>query len=172
MSYGIGEIVTKGASVMLGYYQNQEATEEVLKDGWFYTGDLGYFDKDGFLIITGRKKNVIVLKNGKNVYPEELETLINKSDIVKESFIYGKNERDEIKICAKIVYDMDIIVQKHTEIDRDGIHNLIWQEIKEINKLMPTYKYIKEIIITQEELIKTTTQKIKRHEELAKMHIS
>lgn len=166
---GIGEIITKGESVMLGYYQNTEATEEVIKDGWFYTGDLGCFDKDGFLTITGRKKNVIVLNNGKNVYPEELETLLNKSDIIKESFVYGKDEKDEVKICAKIVYDIEAIKEKHTETESKELHNLIWQEIKEINKQMPTYKYVKEITITEEELIKTTTQKIKRYEEMQKI---
>ena len=167
---GIGEIITKGTSVMLGYYQNPEATEEVIKDGWLYTGDLGFIDKDGYIKITGRKKNVIVLKNGKNVYPEELETILNKSEIIKESFVYGKDEGEEVKICAKIVYDIDTIKEKYTDIADDKIHSVVWQEIKEINKVMPTYKYVKEIKITQEELIKTTTQKIKRFEELQKIN--
>ena len=170
---GIGEVIAKGPNVMLGYYQNEEATNEVLKNGWFYTGDLGYVDKDGFLFITGRKKNVIVLKNGKNIFPEEIESSVNRIEGVKESFIYGKKDKDDdLIICAKIVYD------KETEITGKGlvsglteeqIRDIMWEEIKKINKTMPPYKYIRELIITDEELIKTTTQKVKRHEEIKKV---
>ena len=87
---GVGEIIAKGPNVMLGYYENEEETNKVLKDGWFYTGDLAYIDKDGFIFITGRQKNVIVLKNGKNIYPEELEALIGNMSYVKECMVYGK----------------------------------------------------------------------------------
>ena len=163
---GIGEIVVKGPSVMLGYYENEEATKETIKDGWLYTGDLGYFDKDGYLFITGRKKSVIVLKNGKNIYPEEIENLINRIEGVKESFVFGKPENDnenDLKITAKIVYDQEFFKGKSEE----DIKEIIWEQIKEnVNKAMPTYKYIKEIIVTDKELIKTTTLKIKRHEEI------
>lgn len=167
---GVGEIAVKGPSVMLGYYNDIEATKEVLRDGWFYTGDLGYFDKDDFLYITGRKKNVIVLKNGKNIYPEEMETIVNRIDGVKESMIYGKPDRDDdVKICVKVVYDKDNFKKTYNLEKEEEIKEFLWKKIKEINKTMPPYKYIKELIVTQEELIKTTTQKIKRYEEMKKI---
>ena len=170
---GIGEIHVKGPTVMLGYYQNEEATKEVLDSkGWFNTGDLGYVDKKGFLFLCGRKKSVIVLKNGKNVFPEELETVINRIDGVKESFVYGRPEEDDeidLKICAKIVYDKETMKEIYGIENEQEISDMIWSKIKEINKTMPSYKYIKETTITEEELIKTTTQKIKRHEEMKKI---
>ena len=169
---GIGEIAVKGSSVMLGYYNNEEATKEVIQDGWFYTGDLGYIDNEGYLFISGRKKSVIVLKNGKNVYPEEIENMINKIDGVKESLIYGrpdKNDATDITVCAKIVYDKDEMKENYAATDENQIKNILWEKVKEINKTMPQYKYIKDLIVTEEELIKTTTQKIKRFEELKKI---
>lgn len=169
---GVGEIYVKGPNVMLGYYQNEEATKEVFDKDWFKTGDLGYIDKKGFLFLCGRKKSVIVLKNGKNVFPEELENVINRIEGVKESFVYGRPEPDDeidLKLCAKIVYDRAIIKEAYGIEEEDQIFELIWEKIKELNKTMPPYKYIKEISITEEELIKTTTQKIKRHEEMARI---
>jgi len=165
---GIGEIVTKGSNVMLGYYNNEEATSKVLKDGWFYTGDLGYFDKDGFLHITGRKKNVIVLKNGKNVFPEELETILNKSPYIKESMVWEKHEDNgDIKLCATVVVNNDYIGNKFSNklLTEEELHSLIEHEIKEVNKKMPIYKYIRDFTIKQNDFIKTTTQKIKRYME-------
>lgn len=169
---GIGEIKAKGPTIMQGYYENDEATAEVLKDGWFYTGDLGYIDKDGFLFVTGRKKDVIVLKNGKNIYPEELEILINKLPYVSESIVYGKPEtkKDDLILCAKIVYNKDIIKEIFPNISQEEYHDQIWKDIKsEINKSMPAYKSIREIQVTDEPLIKTTTQKVKRYEEIKKI---
>ena len=167
---GVGEIAVKGDSVMLGYYNNEEANKEVFQDGWFLTGDLGYMDEDEFLHIVSRKKNVIVLKNGKNIYPEELENLINKIPGVKESFVYGKPDRDDdLKICVKVVYDKDVIKEEENLEKEEEIKEFIWSKIKEINKTMPAYKYIRELTITQEELIKTTTQKVKRHEEMKRI---
>lgn len=168
---GIGELMVKGPTVMLGYYQNEEATNETIEpDGWLHTGDLAKIDKDGFIFITGRKKYVIVLKNGKNVYPEELETLVNKIAGVKESFVYGKLEDDgDYRISAKIVYDIDIMKEVYGITDENQIKDKIKQEIKVINKTMPAYKYIRDISVTDEELIKTTTRKIKRHEEMKKL---
>ncbi len=165
---GIGELIVKGPSIMLGYYQNEEATKEAIdEDGWFHTGDLAKIDKDGYIFISGRKKFVIVLKNGKNIYPEELEALLNKIEGVKESFVYGKPEEDgDYKICCKIVYDKELAEAIYGTTDEEKIRELIWQEVKKVNKTMPAYKYIRDIILTGDELIKTTTQKIKRFEEI------
>ena len=165
---GVGELVAKGPSIMLGYYNNEEATKETIdKEGWLHTGDLAKIDKDGYIFICGRKKFVIVLKNGKNIYPEELETLINKIEGVKESFVYGKPEDDgDYTICAKIVYDKEMAEEIFGTLEEEKLKELIWQEVKKVNKTMPAYKYIREISITGEELIKTTTQKIKRFEEI------
>ena len=166
---GIGEIRVKGPNVMLGYYENEEATKEVLKDGWFYTGDLGYIDKDGFLFITGRRKDMIVLKNGKKVFPEEVETLVNRIPEVEESFVFGMSEEDDkskIKIAVKVVYNKEVVKEKYNNIDEKELYNIIWNKIKEVNKTFPPYKYIKHMILTDKPLIKTTTQKIKRNEEL------
>lgn len=170
---GIGEIIVKGPNVMLGYYQNEEATREVLDSkGWLRTGDLGYIDKKGFLFLSGRKKNVIVLKNGKNVFPEEIENVVNRVDGIKESFVYGKPEEDDdvdLTICAKIVYDKDMMKDLYSVESKEEIKEKISEKIKEINKTMPPYKYIKELIVTDEELIKTSTGKVKRHEEIKKI---
>lgn len=164
---GIGELLVKGPTIMMGYYNNDEATKETLQDGWLHTGDLAKIDKDGFIFISGRKKFVIVLKNGKNIYPEELETLVNKISGVKESFVYGRPEDDgDYKICAKIVYDKELAESTYGTTDEEKLKELIWQEVKKVNKTMPAYKYIREISITDKDLIKTTTQKIKRFEEI------
>ncbi len=162
---GFGEIKVKGPIVMLGYYNNKEATEAVLQDGWFNTGDLGYLDKDGFLFITGRKKDMIVLKNGKKIFPEEVETLVNRIEGVNECIVYGFSEDGGIsydKIMCKVVYDIAEFKDKST----DEIHDIIWQQIKEINKTLPMYKYIKGLTVTDVPLIKTTTNKVKRNEEI------
>ncbi len=165
---GIGEIAVQAPTVMLGYVDNPEATNEVLKDDWFYTGDLGYFDRDGFLFITGRKKDVIVLKNGKNIFPEEIEILINKLHYVSESMVFGRPLEDgDYKICAKIVYNKEVVNEMFPNISESDLHEKVWEDIKEnVNHKMPAYKYIREIILTDAPLIKTTTQKVKRQEEL------
>ncbi len=164
---GIGELLAKGPTIMLGYYNNEEATKETIEDGWLHTGDLAKIDKDGYIFICGRKKFVIVLKNGKNIYPEELEALINKIEGVKESFVYGRPEDDgDYKICAKIVYDKELMEEIYHEKEEEKIKEIIWQEVKKVNKTMPAYKYIRDIIVTEQDLIKTTTQKIKRFEEI------
>ena len=166
---GMGELVVKGPSVMIGYYENEEANKEVLKDGWFYTGDLAKIDEDGYIFICGRKKSVIVAKNGKNVFPEETETLINRLTGVKESFVFGKQQSDDyadIKIYAKIVFDRKLMKEAYNAETDDEIYKVLWNEIIEINKTMPKYKSVLGIIITEEPLIKTTTNKIKRQENL------
>lgn len=168
---GIGEIAVKGPNVMLGYFKDEELTKEVLKNGWFYTGDLGYIDKDGFLFITGRKKDLIVLKNGKKVFPEELEILINRLEEVEESFVYGlpnKEDKDNVKIAVKVVYNEKVVRLKYGDIQEQELFEIIWKKIKDINKTLPMYKYIKSLILSKEPLIKTTTNKIKRNEELKK----
>ena len=162
---GIGELAVKGPNVMLEYYENKEATEKVLKDGWFQTGDLARIDEDGYIFICGRKKSVIVLKNGKNIFPEEMETLINKEDGVEESFIFGKpisKDPNDIKIFVKIVYNKEGFEGK-TETEIKEYFN---KKIKSINKTMPHYKAIRGIIISDKPLIKTTTNKIKREKNL------
>lgn len=166
---GIGEIIAKGPNVMLGYYEDEEATKEVLIDGWFHTGDLGYIDKDGYIFITGRKKNVIVLKNGKNIYPEEIEVLINNLIYVSESMVYGTPKNDDYVLSAKIVYSKEYAEINFKNMSKEEIEAKIWNDIKEINKGLPNYKHIKKIIVTDEEMVKTTTQKIKRFEEIKKL---
>lgn len=166
---GIGELVVKGPNIMMGYYKNIEATNEVLKDGWFYTGDLAQIDEDGYIFIKGRKKSVIVLKNGKNIFPEEMENLVNRIEGVKESFIFGKSnkkDKDDIKIYVKIVYDKEIVKTAYKVETEDEIKKALDKRIKEINKRMPPYKAIRGTVITEEPLIKTTTSKIKRQEEI------
>ena len=168
---GIGELMAKGPSIMLGYYENEEATKSALEpDGWFHTGDLARIDKDGFIYIAGRKKSVIVLNNGKNVFPEEIETLLNKVEGIKETFVYEKKEADgDVKVCVEIVYDKEMIKDLYHIEDEEKIKEFLWEKVKEVNKLMPKYKYVREMIATEEPLIKTTTLKIKRHEELKKV---
>ena len=166
---GIGEIVAKGPNVMLGYYEMEEETAKVLKDGWFYTGDLGYIDKDGFLFITGRKKNVIVLKNGKNVYPEEIELLISTLPYVSENMVFGAPKDDDLVLSAKIVYNKDYVKEKYGDISESDLKDIIWKDIKKINSGLSNYKHIKNLIITDEPMVKTTTQKVKRFEEIKKL---
>ena len=154
---------------MLGYYNNEAATSEVLKDGWFYTGDLAKIDDDGFIYICGRKKSVIVLKNGKNIYPEEMENLINKIDGINESFVFGKQvseDKENVKIYAKLVFDREKVEEIYKTKEESEIYKAIFEKIKEINSTMPKYKAIKGIILTEKPLIKTTTNKIKRQENL------
>ena len=168
---GVGELMAKGPSIMLGYYENEEATKSALEsDGWFHTGDLARIDKDGFIYISGRKKSVIVLNNGKNVFPEEIETLLNKVEGIKETFVFEKKEDDgDVKVCVEIVYDKELIKELYHIEGEENIKEFLWDKVKEVNKLMPKYKYVREMVITEEPLIKTTTLKIKRHEELKKV---
>lgn len=169
---GSGEIIVKGPSVMLGYYKDEKQTNDVLKDGWFHTGDLGYLDKDGALFITGRKKDLIVLQNGKKVFPEEIEILVNRLEDVSESFVYAlpeKNDPSNVKVAIKVVYDEKVVKSKYKDVDEETLKSIIWDEIKEINKTFPRYKYIKHLILTNKPLIKTSTNKIKRNEELAQV---
>ena len=154
---------------MLGYYEMPEKTAEVLKDGWFYTGDLGCFDNKGRLMITGRTKNMIVLKNGKKIFPEEIETLVNRLDLVEESFVFGmpdEKDKNDVTLSVKAVYNKDIAKEKYGGKTEEELYDILWNEIKELNKSFPSYKHIKKLILTDKELIKTTKKKIKRQEEM------
>ncbi len=166
---GIGKFVVTGDNVMLGYYENPAATSKVLKNGRLYTGDLGYIDEEGYIYITGRKKNVIVTKNGKNIFPEEVEAYLAKCPYVKESLVWGRfdEESGETEVNAQVVVDIDEIKEKLrlNIISNDEVYKLIQAEIKEINKQMPMYKRIKDFTIREEEFAKTTTKKIKRYVE-------
>jgi len=165
---GFGEIIVKGDSVMLGYYNNDDATKAVLKDGWLYTGDLGRMDEKGFIYITGRKKNIIVTKTGKNIFPEEVEAYLNKSPYIKESLVSGRenDKNDETIVVAQIVPDMDAIKAKlktDTVPSPEEVYKLIKAEIRAINKNMPVYKRVVDITIRENEFAKTSSKKIKRY---------
>lgn len=166
---GIGEIIAKSPSLMLGYYEMPEETNAVIKNSWFHTGDLGFIDKDGYIFITGRQKNVIVLKNGKNIYPEEIELLINNLPYVSESMVFGMPKDDDLVVSVKIVYNKDYINQKYPNISEQEVRDIIWKDVKNINSNLTNYKHIKNLIITDEPMIKTTTQKVKRFEEIKKI---
>ncbi len=167
----IGEIVAKGPNIMMGYYQDPESTKKVLKDGWLYTGDYGYIDDAGFVYITGRKKNIIVLKNGKKIFPEEIEEHINKIDLVQDCLVFGLPKKDDVVLSVKVKYDQEVAKEKYPNLNQDELRDLVWNKIKETNKLFPKYKYVKNLIMSDEEFAKTTTNKIKRFEELKKMNI-
>ena len=167
----IGEILAKGDNIMIGYYEDEKKTKESLKDGWFYTGDLGYFDDKGNLVITGRTKNVIVTSNGKNIFPEELETLINRIPLVEESMVYGAKDpkdKQELIATARVTLNEQYIEETYgsTRPSDDEIYNLIWEDIKKINRSLVSYKAIKKLEIKKDKFIKTTTMKIKRFAEL------
>lgn len=171
---GIGELIARGPNIMAGYYENEEETAKVLKDGWLHTGDLARVDEKGFVYICGRKKNVIVLKNGKNVYPEELETLLAVLPYVEETMVFGQprhndgNEKD-LAICAKIVYKADYMKETYGTEDPDKIYEIIKKDVEGINSDLPVYKQMFRVITTDEPMIKTTTGKVKRFEEVKKL---
>ncbi len=167
---GIGEIAAKGPNIMLGYYQNEEKTKDAFEDGWFKTGDYGYIDEDGFLFITGRKNDIIVLRNGKNIYPQELEFLITKLSYVAETMVYARDaSKTDTSLCAKIVYDKETMEKSYPDKSEKDYYDIIWADIKEINKNLPDYKHIKNIVISDKPMEKTTTQKIKRYQEIEKI---
>lgn len=167
---GVGEILGKGPNIMLGYYENDKETKKALEDGWLHTGDFGYIDEEGFVYITGRQSDIIVLRNGKNIYPQEIEFLINKLPYVVENIVYARNKtKTDTMLCAKIVYSKENLVEHFGEKNEEEYKELIWEDVKNINKELPTFKHVKEITITEEPLQKTTTQKVKRFVEIRKM---
>ncbi len=163
--------MTRSKSVMLGYYENDEATQEVMTpDGWLRTGDIGYLDKNGCIFITGRKKSMIVLTNGKKAFPEEIEYLINKVPGVKDSLVWGEDSsRGAVDICVRLMMEPDLLPEG-TAKDDDGIGRYISDSIKSINQEMPPYKAIKYFIWNQQDMIKTTTLKIKRPAETSRIN--
>ncbi|MCX7920543.1 MAG: AMP-binding protein [Clostridia bacterium] len=163
---GMGEIITRGGNVMLGYYEDPGATAEAIDaEGWFRTGDLGVIDENGFITITGRAKSMIVLTNGKKAFPEEYEVLLNNIAGVKDSFVWGHKAPDgDIQVCAKLVVDKD------GSTSEKELAQALGAAIKEINKTIPQYKIIRYFVMTYEDLIKTTTLKIKRPVELEKVN--
>lgn len=172
---GIGELIARGPNIMLGYYENAEETAKILRDGWLHTGDLAKVDKDGFIFICGRKKNVIILKNGKNVFPEELELLVSNLPYVEENMVFGlpkRNDGDEtdLTLCVKIVYNKGYMKENHGTEDSDKIHEIIKSDIDKINDTLPVYKHMLRLITTEEEMIKTTTGKVKRFEEIKRIN--
>ena len=172
---GEGEVLISSKTLMLGYYEDEEATREAIfeENGkrWFRSGDVGYMDKDGFLYITGRSKNVIVTQNGKNIYPEEIELLLSKHPEIKECMVYGKEVEGEkeLTITARVIPNYEEIEEKYGKgLDEEEIYKIIWDKIKEVNKGLTSYKAIKNLEIKHDDFVKTTTMKIKRFEEIKK----
>jgi len=165
---GIGEIYIKGSSVMLGYYKNQKLTDEAFNDGWFKTGDIGFFDDDGFLHINGRQKNVIISKSGENVFPEEIEDILNRNPFVQESMVYGEQDEKHTEIIAvQIVTDAEAFIEysekNKVKITPELVNDIISEAVKETNKELPAFKQIRKFYVRDSEFEKTTTQKIKRY---------
>ena len=166
-SEGVGEIIVKGPNVMIGYYNNEEETKKAIRNGWFYTGDLGKIDENGYLYITGRCKSVIVTKNGKNIYPEEVEYYLNDNPLISESLVLGikKDNDDETYINAQIYPNMEAIKEslKGSIPTKEELWKIISDVVNSVNKKLPNYKHIKNFIIRDQEFEKTTTQKVKRY---------
>ena len=165
---GIGEIVVKGPNVMLGYLNQLEETGAVIQNGWFHTGDLGKFDEAGHLWSTGRKKNVIVMKNGKNVFPEEIESLLEAFPYVAESLVFTREKHNELVLWVKIVY-------KPEYLDAEGISfaelaERVRKDLASVNDKLPKFKNLHHFLLTDEPMIKTTTQKVKRNPEIEKIN--
>ena len=167
---GIGEIILQGDNVFKGYLNDPEKTNEVLINGWCHTGDIGYIDKNGFIFITGRQKDMIVLDNGKKIFPEEIEHVLMDLEYIKDVLVFAdsSNGDDDLKLTAKIRINKKEIQEMYPNLEYNQILQKIWNDIKEINTTFPKYKYIKDVLITEEEFIKTTTLKIKRFKEVEK----
>ncbi len=170
---GVGEVLAKGANVMLGFYKNDRATKDTFDNGWFKTGDLGFIDSDGFLHICGRKKNVIISRSGKNVFPEEIEDMLKRSPFVQECLVYGEDDPklDEI-ICAQVVVDAEAFIElsesRGVQITPELINQVLGEEVKKANAELSSFKQIKKFVVREQEFEKTTTQKIKRYLALPK----
>ena len=175
---GEGEIMIKSPTLMLGYYEDEEATREAIEpDGYFHSGDIGYINEEGFIYITGRSKNVIVTQNGKNIYPEEIEMLLDKIPEIKEVMVYGKapegeeakrKDDKELIITARVIPDREKVEELHGNISDEEIKKIIWEQIKGVNKKLTSYKAVKSLELKEGEFEKTSTMKIKRYKELQK----
>lgn len=155
-----GEILARGDNVMMGYYKNDEANKDAFtEDGFFRTGDIGYMDDEGFIYITGRKKNVIVLSNGKNVFPEEIEEHLSRCDLIAESVVLGRNNDNGKIVITAVIYPNYELLQNKTA---DEVYSEIKEKVFEINRTLPSFKQVREIEIRTEEFEKTTSKKIKR----------
>ncbi|MDD2302713.1 MAG: AMP-binding protein [Eubacteriales bacterium] len=164
---GIGEILFQGPNLMLGYYQRPDLTAECIVDGWFHTGDLGFIDREGWLYITGRKKNVIVTKTGKNIYPEEVEIHMNRSKYIQESLVHGVEREDDTIVSAQIMPAYDMIYEEFgNDLSEDDIKALIKNAIADINEKLPIYKRVRDFSIRANDFVRTTTHKIKRHKNI------
>ena len=169
---GVGQLIARGPNIMGGYFENPEDTAKALKDGWLYTGDLASIDKDGFIFIRGREKNVIVLKNGKNVYPEELESLMEHLDFVDEVMVYGEpktaepEDANNLVVSCKVVYNKEVMEQVYMAGTHEEISKVVHKAIDKINSSLPEYKHILRIKLTDVPMIKTSTGKVKRFEEV------
>ena len=169
---GMGELCAKAPNVMIGYYNNEELTNEVIEDGWFHTGDLGYMDKDGYIFLTGRKKDMIVLKNGKKAFPEEIEILLNKIPGVLDSFVFGEpidGDWTDLRIAVQVQYSAKEIKDLYGADTQEQIHDALWEKIKEVNQTIPHYKRVTDLYLTEEPFIKTTSLKIKRKEQIKRV---
>ena len=162
---GVGEILVKGPNVMLGYYEDEEKTKQTIVDGWFHTGDLGKVDENGYLYITGRCKSVIVTKNGKNIYPEEVEYYLNDNPLISEAMVLGIQKDDDMYVNAQIYPNIEAITEylKGSVPTKEEIWKVISDAVSSVNKMLPNYKHIKSFGIRDKEFEKTTTQKIKRY---------
>ncbi|MBQ7410941.1 MAG: AMP-binding protein [Clostridia bacterium] len=175
---GEGEILIKSPTLMLGYYEDEAKTKEAIdEDGYFHSGDIGYIDENNNIFITGRSKNVIVTQNGKNIYPEEIENLLSNVEEIKDVMVYGKNpdgeqakkkDAKELIVTAKVVPNFEKIKELHGEVSDEEIYNIIWEQIKEVNKKLTSYKAVKQLEIKKDDFEKTSTMKIKRYKEIEK----
>ena len=173
---GEGEILIKTPTLMIGYYQDEVETKKAIdEEGYFHSGDIGYINEEGYIFITGRSKNVIVTQNGKNIYPEEIEMLLDKQDEIKEVMVYGKKpqedskkEKKELIITARVIPDYIKIEEIYGKLSKEEIYDIIWKKVKEVNKKLTSYKAVKSLEIKEGEFEKTSTMKIKRYKELSK----